>query len=73
MTGAPQAAASTPDVASVAENVTVTALLFHPAPLAAGERTPTTVGAVLSMLIPLALTGALTLPAWSVQLPAGED
>src|SRR5207247_1275554 len=49
--------------------VTVTSVLFQPLAFASGNWAAEAVGAVLSMLIPVLETGALTLPALSVQVP----
>ena len=51
----------------------MTAEAFHPAPLGDGVATALTSGTVLSILMPVAAAGALTLPALSVQVPGGED
>jgi hypothetical protein len=59
---------ATPDVASAAVNVMDTFVLFHP--LGAGPNV--SVGGVLSILIPLAVAGALTLPALSVHDPDAD-
>ena len=62
---------SRPESASVAENVTVTSELFHPAPFAAGDAFATAVGAVRSMLIPVTVVDA-EFPAASVQVPPAD-
>src|SRR5712691_6360883 len=61
--------AARPESASEQEKLTVTFVLFQPLPFAAGDGLPPMVGFVLSMLIPVLETGALTLPALSVQVP----
>src|SRR4051794_5088767 len=66
--GAGQAVEARPDRASEQTQVTVTAPLFHPAPLAAGEAVPVMVGLVLSMSMPLNVTVA-ELPALSCAVP----
>src|SRR5437879_6744541 len=57
------------DRTSVPVKVTVTSVLFQPFAFASGNWAAEAVGAVLSMLIPVLETGALTLPALSVQVP----
>src|SRR5215471_2331414 len=55
---------ATPDRLSTQLKLTVTLLLFHPAPLGAGAAVAVMVGGVLSMLKTV-LTGVV-FPAWSV-------
>src|SRR5439155_26225945 len=52
-----------PDRLSAQSNDTVTSVLFQPAALAAGVLLPVSTGFVLSMLMPLTVTGSATLPA----------
>ena len=54
-------------------NATATGTMLQPLVFGAGATTPDTIGAVLSMLSPLAVTAALTLPALSVHVPGEED
>ena len=62
-----------PDNASVAVKGTDTFVLFQPAAFAGGAAAPkASVGAVLSILMPLAVAWALTLPALSVQVPEAD-
>ena len=58
-----------PDNASVPEKVTVTSVLFQPFAFGEGDAAAEAVGAVLSMLMPLAVAGLLVFPARSVQVP----
>src|SRR5438876_821011 len=61
---------SRPERLSADVKGTFTLLLFQPNAFAGGIADPNArVGAVLSMLIPVLETGALTLPALSVQVP----
>jgi hypothetical protein len=59
---------SIPDNESMAENVTVTLVLFQPLELGATSREAETTGAVLSMLIPVSVNVPV-LPARSVAEP----
>src|SRR5207237_77138 len=62
-----------PERLSVAVNGTDTAVLFQPLTFGAGEDVPkVTTGRVLSILMPDLVTGSLTFPALSVQVPGGE-
>src|SRR5437867_3243559 len=58
-----------PDKVSAPLKVTVTLVLFHPFAFAAGDAVALAVGAVLSMLMPVAEAEALEFPALSVQVP----
>ena len=62
---------SIPDKLSVPLGVTVTLVLFHPLPFAAGDATTVVSGGVLSILIPVTVAAA-ELPARSVQEPLAD-
>src|SRR5258708_7282387 len=63
-----------PGEGSVTLQLTVTGeLVFQPAPFGAGLTVGTMTGGVLSMLIPLAVATALTLPAFAVQVPLADN
>jgi hypothetical protein len=61
-----------PDRPSLPLKDTVTLELFQPFAFGPGEALALAVGAVLSMLIPLTVAGALTLPALSLQVPEAD-
>src|SRR5437773_695059 len=64
---------ATPERLSAVVKGKLTFVLFQPAPLGAGFATPkASVGGVLSMLMPVTVTGGLTLPATSVQVPDAD-
>jgi len=63
---------ASPESASLPLNVTVTSVLFQPLAFAPGLALALAVGAVLSMLMPEAVAGSLTLPALSVQVPEAD-
>jgi hypothetical protein len=64
---------ATPERPSEVVNGTETSVLFQPAAFAAGVAAPNvSVGAVLSMLMLLAVAVALTFPALSVQVPEAD-
>jgi hypothetical protein len=65
--------AANPERPSVQAKLTVTFVLFQPNEFAAGVRLPVILGPVLSMLIPVLVTGSLTFPATSVQVPGPAD
>jgi hypothetical protein len=71
LTGALQVAMPDPDSASVPLTVTVTGVLFQPLALGAGLAVAVATGAVVSMLMPIALAEPL-LPARSTQLPVAD-
>src|SRR3712207_252944 len=60
-----------PESASAHVNVTVTSVLFQAAPFASGQRLPTIVGGVMSMLMP-ATDAALLLPARSAKVAVAD-
>ena len=53
--------------------LSVTSPLFQPLLFAGVRLTKVMTGVVLSMLMPVLLTAALTLPALSVQVPVADD
>src|SRR6266571_4660148 len=65
-------AATGPDSGSAQLQFTVTSPLFQPLPLAAVRLTKVMTGAVLSMLMPLAVAVGLVLPALSLQVPEAD-
>src|SRR3981189_2079219 len=69
VTGAEQPLGATPESASVALKATVTGTPSQPAPWGVGLTLADTTGGVRSILIPLAVTVALTFPALSAQVP----
>src|SRR5439155_21318610 len=67
------AVVTTPESESEAVNATATLVLFQPAALAAGVAAPnTSVGGVLSILMPDAVAALLTFPALSLQVPDAD-
>ena len=64
---------STPERLSEALNPNETSELFHPFTFGTGDGAPkVSVGAVLSILMPLAVAAALTFPALSVHVPEAD-
>src|SRR5689334_3234816 len=61
-----------PEVVSLQLHVAVTLVLFQPAGFAAVRPVKLMRGAVLSIFMPLAVAGELTLPALSVQPPLAD-
>src|SRR5919112_1817936 len=60
---------TTPDSVSPQLKLTVTFVLFQPAPLGAGDAEPLIVGLVLSILIGPKVEATAVLPALSAQVP----
>jgi len=71
VTGGEQPPAAIPESVSVPKKVIVTAVLFQPLEFGGGYAYPSA-GGVVSILRFAADTGALTLPAMSVQVPADD-
>jgi hypothetical protein len=70
--GAVQPPGATPERTSKPVKVTVTGVVFQPDAFGGGATALETTGDVISMLMPVALTDGLTLPALSVQVPLVE-